>query len=126
MRYTRYRSLSGVSSQPLATRNALAPRGLVVDVPLAARGLSGLESQGLARTLNGPFAGQLGDDTAPLVDPEMLKSIAASQAAIKKQLDAQERQRKIALIIGIGSAIFAAARLGIIAFPVVREQIRRF
>jgi hypothetical protein len=117
------RTLSGVTSQPLGQRNTRAPAPIILDVPLSRRGLSGIESQGIARTLSGPFAGALGEDVAP-DNVALLRSIMSSQDAIKKQLEDQERKRRMAFYVGIGSAIFAAARLGVIAFPAVRRRFR--
>jgi hypothetical protein len=45
---------------------------------------------------------------------------------LKEILEQQKRDarfRTIAFIIGVGGAVFAAVRLGIIAFPIVRERV---
>lgn len=109
--------------------------------------LYGLDRQGLAHTLGGitsqplasrqgvfrggMFRGGIGDDaaTAPqaavpiAVDSTILSAVDVRTQAIQKQLDDQDRQRKLALIIAGVSALFAAVKLGIIAFPHIKEKI---
>jgi hypothetical protein len=133
MSYRRRHTLAGVTSQPFVSRHAAAASPILLDVPLTARALAGLESQGLARTLAGlesqGLARTLGESADGLgadeVTPTSIEQLLATQAAIKAQLDAQDRARKIALYVGVGSAIFAAVRLGLIAFPAIKAKMTR-
>jgi hypothetical protein len=70
------------------------------------------------------FSGGLGDAAADAA--AMSSSLVAVQTeldVIKAQLDAQDKQRRLAFYIGLGSAIFAGLRLGIIAFPKIKERL---
>jgi hypothetical protein len=138
----RYHALSGVSSQPLASMLPRSPVPVINEVPLEMRRLagmdgiyqqgiahtlSGLSQQGLAHTLSGGcFNGGLGEDTPPPSDFVTLTSISDQNKQILKKIDAQDRARKMATFFGVAGAVFAAFRLGILAFPTVREQIRRY
>ena len=70
------------------------------------------------------FSGVLGDDSTltdtPVPDfAQIFTSIAHlsdQQKAIQSRLDEDAKNRKIALAIGAASALFAAVKLGIIAF----------
>lgn len=54
--------MAGVQSVPRVMRGSPVVNSRRVDVPLSARGLAGLESQGLARTLGSLAGSTLGDD----------------------------------------------------------------
>jgi hypothetical protein len=83
----------------------------------------------------GPFRGALGDDapSAPtsIDSPAVVKDlyshfelgqqIDARTALILKKIDEQDRARKWTLIIGGASALFAAVKLGFVAFPHLRR-----
>lgn len=59
--------------------------------------------------------------TTPTVkDP--IDQVLANTNAIITQQKAEAHARKIALIIAGASALFAAARLGIVAFPLIRKK----
>lgn len=58
---TSYGSLGSTQSVPRVMRGAPVVRGSLVDVPLSARDLAGLESQGLARTLGSLSGCTVGD-----------------------------------------------------------------
>lgn len=88
----------------------------------------------------GPFAGTLGDGLAEAalapvmsamqatVDPALaaLQSrtelLAQRTEVIIKSIQRQERHRKLAVYIGIASAVFAAVKLGIVSFPSLRKR----
>jgi hypothetical protein len=80
----------------------------------------------------GPFRGGLGDadgDAAavlapPATDSEILVAVDLRTKAIYKQLEADARDRKFALMIAGASALFAAVKLGIIAFPALRARVK--
>lgn len=82
-------------------------------------------------TLSGRlFAGALGEDTTLTSTPPDLASLmssidklAAQQSAMSKQLEEDARNRRIALYIGAASALFAAVKLGIIAFPHLKARV---
>lgn len=86
-------------------------------------------------TLSGRlFAGALGEDTTLTAAPaapdfaSLMTSIAKignQQAVIQQRLDEDARNRRIALYIGAASALFAAVKLGIIAFPHIRSRVTR-
>jgi hypothetical protein len=110
---------------------------VINEVPLEMRRLAmgGLSQQGLARTLSGmdglsqqgiahTLSGGLGDDVPPTTE-YMLTSLSNQNKTIIAKLDAQDKARRMAAYVGIASAVFAAFRLGILAFPTVRERIRR-
>jgi hypothetical protein len=83
----------------------------------------------------GPFRGALGEDTtltaaAPpvpvaVVDSPLIIKIDQQTQAIVRRLDDDVRARKYALMIGAASAVFAAVKLGIIAFPAIRSRVGR-
>lgn len=66
----------------------------------------------------------MGDDiTTPTVaDP--IAEIRAMTAEILKRQKEEEHARKLALIVAGASALFAAAKLGIIAIPLIRSRVR--
>jgi hypothetical protein len=49
--------------------------------------------------------------------------LSDQQAGIQKRLDDDARNRRIALYIGAASALFAALKLGIIAFPHIKSRV---
>lgn len=123
-------TMAGVQSVPRVMRGAP-----VVAHP---RSLSGLDRQGIAHTLSGRlFAGALGEDTTltsmpptvpapvpPAVDyMPVLTKIDTQTQGIAKRIDDQDKNRKIALVIAGASAMFAAVKLGIIAFPHIKARV---
>lgn len=66
----------------------------------------------------------MGDDiTTPTVtDP--LVEIRANTAEILRRVKEEQEARKIALIIAGASALFAAAKLGFIAIPLIKSRIK--
>lgn len=85
----------------------------------------------------GPFRGGLGEDQ-PSAQPVALDTGVVSElqahfgigrqidertAIILKKLEEQERARKWTLIIGGASALFAAVKLGLVAFPAIRSRV---
>lgn len=64
----------------------------------------------------------MGDDiTAPTVtDP--IEEIRTNVAELIKRAREDAENRKIALIIGGVSALFAAAKLGLVAIPLIRKS----
>ena len=87
-------------------------------------------------TLSGRlFAGSLGEDTtltapAPAI-PDFtslmtsITKLSSQQADITRRLEEDARNRRIALYIGAASALFAAVKLGIIAFPHLKARVTR-
>lgn len=85
----------------------------------------------------GPFRGALGEDTTltaavpqpqvpvAVVDSPLIIKIDQQTQAIVRRLEDDVRARKYALMIGAASAIFAAVKLGIIAFPAIRSRVGR-
>lgn len=121
-------TMAGVQSVPRVMRGAP-----VVAHP---RSLSGLDRQGIAHTLSGRlFAGALGEDTTltstpPTVPPAVdympvLTKIDTQTQSIAKRIDDQDKNRKIALVIAGASALFAAVKLGIIAFPHLKARVTK-
>lgn len=70
----------------------------------------------------------LGDDTTLTDKPPdfaaMFAELSKQQAKIQAQLDEDAKNRRIALVIAGASALFAAVKLGIIAFPHLRSRVR--
>ena len=76
----------------------------------------------------------IGDDTTlteavgqPIpqaVDSSILESLNKRTDEIMKRLDEDARARKYALMIGAASALFAAVKLGFIAFPAIRSRVK--
>lgn len=66
----------------------------------------------------------MGDDitTPTVVDP--ITEIRSMTAEILKRQKEEENARKIAMMIAGASALFAAAKLGIIAIPLIRSRVR--
>jgi hypothetical protein len=85
----------------------------------------------LLGTLAGrPFAGALGEDTtltptAPVQAPDVLTVLDDRTKEILRRLDEDAKNRRFALIIAGASALFAALKLGIIAFPALRSRVGR-
>ena len=66
----------------------------------------------------------LGDATPPVAAADtgaQLARIEQQLQAIAAEQRAEDARRRLSLIIGAGSAIFAAFRLGILALPKARE-----
>lgn len=91
-----------------AVRVTMGPRGRSVSHTLAKR--------------------TLGDDTtltpAPVEAPSQaeLDALNKTTQEIIKRLDEDARYRQYALAIGAASALFAAVKLGLIAFPILRSR----
>ena len=135
-----YRAVSGVQSTPLAQRGPRARRVVLNEVPLLERGLEGMGSvtsqplrlmrSSAARYPGRIFMGGIGDTAAvaPAAVPDATDTTITDPASsaqaqrIITMLQAQDRARQITLYIGIASALFAAARLGIIAIPHVKRR----
>ena len=71
----------------------------------------------------------IGDDTtltptAPVVDAQYLEALNKRTQEIMKRLDDDAKARKYALMIGAASALFAAVKLGLIAFPAIRARVK--
>lgn len=75
-----------------------------------------------------PFAGALGEDvtiqSAPFI--EKLAILDDRTKLMLQRLEEDAKARRLALVIGAVSALFAAAKLGIIAFPALRARAGRF
>lgn len=71
----------------------------------------------------------IGDDTTLTETPPdftaMFTQIVKQQEKIQAQLDEDAKNRRIALVIAGASALFAAVKLGIIAFPHLRSRVSR-
>jgi hypothetical protein len=138
-RYAKRRALSGVSSQPYGAPVyfALAPLGAtsveyslgpvapIKPPPPPPRKKNGRRLVPVARTLGGIF----GDNEPSILEPTI--EDRTGDATLTDKIDHilaiakdEQRARKLAQIIAIGGAIFAAARLGIIAFPLIHAKIR--
>jgi len=78
-------------------------------------------------TYNGIFRGGIGDDAAtpaPASVPAAVDSTVLERLdVIQKAIEEQNRARKYALMIAGASALFAAVKLGIIAFPHIKSRI---
>lgn len=57
--------------------------------------------------------------------PEQETELLTRTAEIVARQQKEERSRKLTLIIGGLGALFAAARLGVIAIPLIQERRRR-
>jgi len=141
-RYAKRRALSGVSSQPYGPRvyYALAPLGATATEygissvatlkpppppPPPPRLRNGRRLVPVARTLGGIF----GDTEPSILEPTV--EDRTGDATLTDKIDHilaiakdEQRARKLAQLIAIGGAIFAAARLGVIAFPLIHAKIR--
>ena len=86
----------------------------------------------------GPFRGGLGEVANSGSTPDPSSATAASSVSavdiakldertslILKRLDEEAKNRRIALMIAGASALFAAVKLGIIAFPHLRSRVGR-
>lgn len=51
--------------------------------------------------------------------------VRAALAAIRAEQEAERKRRRITIAVGAASALFAAARLGIVAIPFIKERRRR-
>jgi hypothetical protein len=73
------------------------------------------------------FRGGIGDDAAtpaPAPVPAAVDSTVLERLeVIRKAIEEQNRARKYALMIAGASALFAAVKLGIIAFPHIKSRI---
>ncbi len=91
---------------------------------LSTLGLAKIRSRG---TYNGIFRGGIGDDAAtpaPAPVPAAVDSTVLERlVVIQKAIEEQNRARKYALMIAGASALFAAVKLGIIAFPHIKSRI---
>lgn len=100
------------------------------------RSIGGIGEQGIAHTLSGLiFAGALGEDTtlteAPPTQPvqvqtdymPILSKVDAQTQKITALIEDQNKSRRISLVIAGVSALFAAVKLGIIAFPHIRGRV---
>ena len=87
-------------------------------------------------TLSGRlFAGALGEDTtlSPAASsiPDFaslmtsISKLSSQQAEINRRLEEDAKNRRIALAIAAASALFAAVKLGIIAFPHLKARVTR-
>jgi hypothetical protein len=75
------------------------------------------------------FAGALGEDNTltaapPVVTPDAIEVLNKRTLDILKRLDDDAKARKYALMIGAASALFAAVKLGLIAFPAIRARVK--
>jgi hypothetical protein len=66
----------------------------------------------------------MGDDitTPTVVDP--IEEIRATTAETLRRVKEDQDARRIALIIAGASALFAAAKLGLIAIPLIKSRFR--
>lgn len=79
----------------------------------------------------GLFRGGIGDDAATpaqapvpdAVDSRILTVFEERTSEIIRRLEDQDRARKWALMIAGASALFAAVKMGIVAFPHIRSRI---
>jgi hypothetical protein len=145
------RSLSGISSQPPGMRVSTSALGqllgvdpVVLDATGAPRqpaawpqrairnmtvaqvpvvGMGGISSQPPGPRVSEAALGIFGDapdGAAKLVDP--IDDLRAKVADMLARQKAESDARKFALIIGAAGALFAAARLGIVAIPLIRKK----
>lgn len=70
---------------------------------------------------DGPFDGGLGDE--PVFDMAQLDK---RTKLILDRLEEDAKNRRFALMIAGASALFAAVKLGIIAFPALRARVGRY
>lgn len=85
----------------------------------------------------GPFRGGMGDELAQSAPADTAAAIAAADATVDltkldertkvilARLDEDAKNRRLALYVGAVSALFAAVKLGIIAFPALKSKIGR-
>jgi len=76
----------------------------------------------------GPFVGGLGEDVpaAPSAPSSVdLAKLDERTTLILKRLEEDAKNRRIALMIAGVSALFAAVKLGVIAFPHIRSRVGR-
>jgi hypothetical protein len=79
------------------------------------------------------FRGGIGDDAAtpaptpvPMAtDSTILQRLDDRTKSIVAMIDEQNKNRKIALMIAAASALFAAVKFGIVAFPHIRSRVGR-
>ena len=76
-----------------------------------------------------PFAGSLGE-AAPASPAEVAATVDLTEVnertkQILAKIEEDARNRRVALMIAGASAIFAAVKLGLIAFPAIRSRIGR-
>jgi hypothetical protein len=111
-----------------AIRSSLGPRGRTA---LGARLIlpGELAKHGAVGGRRHVFSGPLGDDTtlspSDPVPPPSAEDFAVLNKRtdeILKRLDEDAKARKYALMIGAASALFAAVKLGLIAFPILRSK----
>ena len=72
----------------------------------------------------GPFRGGLGED-APAAPAADLAKLDERTRLILQRLDEDAKNRRFALAIGAASALFAAVKLGILAFPHLKARVTR-
>lgn len=117
-------TMAGVQSAPRAMRGPRVSRRI---------GVGGIGEQGIAHTLSGRiFAGALGEDTTLTEAPPtqqtdympILSKVDAQTQKITALIEDQNKNRRISLMIAGVSALFAAVKLGIIAFPHIKARVR--
>ncbi len=67
----------------------------------------------------------VGQDAAPSPAAEhidLLRKVDAQTRALLTEQAYVRKHRRIALVVSVGAAVFAAARLGIIAVPLIRAH----
>ena len=97
-------------------RAQLRPLGSVTSQPIPRVALGSVTSQPLVR---GVLAGSSLGDT----DPATLDAINQRADQIVALIDEQNKSRKLALIIAGASALFAAVKLGLVAFPHIKARV---
>lgn len=98
-------------------RAQLRPLGSVQSQPVP-RVLSGVTSQPLVR--GGIFRG---DSLGDMSDPTLVDAVNQRADQIVQLIDEQNKSRKLALIIAGASALFAAVKLGLVAFPHIKARV---
>lgn len=77
-------------------------------------------------TANGRPVEALGSYVAAGADElSFEEAVRAELAAIRAEQAAERKRRRITIAVGAASALFAAARLGIVALPFIKERRRR-
>ncbi len=96
-----------------ASRVTLGPRG---------RNVSAKRTHTLSGTCFGDDGTPEVEAPPPAIDSAILESLNKRTDEILKRLDEDEKHKRIALIIGAASALFAAVKLGFVAFPILRSR----
>lgn len=133
--------LGGVSSQPSGARVATAMGLAVVGPAIGVVRGAAMPPKPVKRaalnfsrvTQSYAMGGIFGDDEPSILDPIVSDTPppAAPPVTLEQKVDdilarqkEEQRARKLSQLVAIGGALFAAARLGIIALPMIKSRIK--